>query len=105
MEFESHMKELVNKSRVEITATLQCKYHKNDEWKVKKCFHGKSTRRVTRKQKPEEVLQQNREEMTKEAERAALEKCFRERFGFTEFNDIVIDELNRPIDEEKLYCA
>ena len=87
---------------------MQCKYKAviNEKWKVKKSYHGKSTRRVTKKQKPEEVLQQNREEMTKEAERAALQKCFRERLGFTEFpNDIVIDELNRPIDEEKLYCA
>ena len=91
------MNELVTKSRVELTATLRCEYYKDDEWKVKKRYHGKSTRRVTRKQKPEEVLQQNREEMKKEAERAALEKCFRERFGFTEFNDIVIDELCRPI--------
>ena len=97
MEFESPMKELVRGTRVELTATLRCEYLENDEWKVKKCYHGKSTRRVTRKQKPEEVLEQNREEMTKEAERDALEKCFGERFGFTEFNDIVIDELNRPI--------
>ena len=97
MKFESPMKELVTKSRVEVTVSLKCKYYKNDEWKVKKRYHGKSTRRLTRKQKPEEVLQQNREEMEQEAERAALEKCFRERFGFTEFNDIVIDELSRPI--------
>ena len=93
------MKELLTEYRVELTATLQCEYYNDDddEWKVKKRYHGKSTRRLTRKQKPEEVLQQNREEMTKEAEKAAFEKCFRERFGFTEFNDIVIDELNRPI--------
>ena len=98
MEFESPMKEVVTKYRVQLTATLQCGYYKDlGESKIKKRYHGKSTRRVTRKQKPEEVLQQNREEMKKEAERAALEKCFRERFGFTEFNDIVIDELNRPI--------
>ena len=96
MEFDS-IEEQVTKSRVELTATLRCKYCKNDEWKVKKSYHGKSTRRVTRKQKPEEVLKQNRDEMTKEAERDALQKCFRERFGFTEINDIVIDELKRPI--------
>ena len=97
MEFESPMKEQVRGTRVELTATLRCEYFKNDEWKVKKCYRGKSTRRVTKKQKPEEVLEQNREEMTKEAERYALEKCFRERVGFTNFNDIVIDELNRPL--------
>ena len=97
MEFESPMKEQVTKSRVELTATLRCEYFKNDEWKVKKCYHGKSTRRVTKKQKPEEVLDQNRDEMTKEAVRDALQKCFREGLGFTNFKDIVIDELNRPM--------
>ena len=91
------MKELVTKSRVELTATLRCEYFKNDEWKVKKCYHGKSTRRVTKKQKPEEVLDQNREEMTKEAERDALQKGFRERLGCTNFDDIIMDELNRPM--------
>ena len=96
MEFDS-IEEQVTISRVELTATLRCKYCKNDEWKVKKSYHGKSTRRVTRKQKPEEILEQSRDEMTKEAERDALEKCFRERFGFTEFHDIVIDELDRPL--------
>ena len=97
MKFQLPMKKQVTTSRVELTATLRCKYFKNDEWKVKKSYHGKSTRRVTRKQKPEEVLDQNREEMTKEAQRAAFQKCFRERLGFTNFDDIIIDELNRPI--------
>ena len=68
-----------------------------DEWKVKKCYHGRSTRRVTRKQKSEEELAKQREEMTREAKRAALEECFRDRLGFTEFKDIVSDELQRPI--------
>ena len=97
MEFESPKKELVTKSKVEVMATLQCKYYRNDEWKIRKCYHGKSSRRVTRKQNPDEVLRQNKEEITKEAERAALEKCFRELLGFTEFNDFVVDELQRPI--------
>jgi len=35
--------------------------------------------------------------MKKEAKMAALKECFRERFGFTEFKDVVTDELNRPI--------
>ena len=91
------MMEQVTKSRVELTATLRCKYLKNDEWKVEKCYHGKSSRRVTKKQKPEDVLRQNKEEMTKVAERAALQQCFREGLGFTKFKDIVIDELNRPM--------
>ena len=97
MKFESPMKELVTKSRVELIATLRCEYSENDEWKLTKCYQGKSTRRVTKKQTPEEVLRQNKEEMTKVAERAALQKCFREGLGFTNFDDQVIDELNRPI--------
>ena len=98
MHFESPLKEVVNKSTVELTATLLCGYYENDGgWKVKKCYHGKSTRRVTSKQKPEKVLDKKRVEMEKEAERDALEKCFRERFGFTNFDDLVIDDLNRPI--------
>ena len=97
MEFESPMMEQVTKSGVEITATLQCKYKVNGKWKVEKCYHGKSSRRVTKKQKPEDVLRQNKEEMTKVAERAALQQCFREGLGFTKFKDIVIDELNRPM--------
>ena len=69
----------------------------NDVWTLKKCYRGQSSRRVTKKQTPEEVLRQNKEEMTKVAERAALQQCFREGLGFTNFKDIVIDELNRPM--------
>ena len=97
MKFELPMKKQLTISRVELTANLRCEYFKNDEWKVKKCYHGKSTRRVTGKQKPEEVLKQNRDEMTKEAVRDAVQKCFREGLGFTNLDDLVIDELNRPI--------
>lgn len=91
------MMETITKSVLEVTAILQMKFFMNGEWKVKKCYRGRSTRRVTRKQKSEEVLQKHREKMTKEAKKAALEECFRERLGFTEFKDIVCDELNRPI--------
>ena len=66
------------------------------KWKVN-CYHGKSTRQVTKKQKSEDVLQKHKAEMTKEAEKAALEEYFRERLGLTEFKDIVCDELGRPI--------
>ena len=91
------MKESVTVSAVEIIAVLQLKNKMNGEWKVRKCYEGKSSRRVTRKQKSEEILQKNKEEMTKEAKRAALEKFFRDRYGFTEFNDMVVDELGRPM--------
>ena len=95
LSFESPVKESVTKSKVGVTAILQTKYLTDYGWKVTKCYHGKSTRRVTKKQKS--VLQKHKAEMTKEAEKVALEQCFRERFGFTEFNDIICDELNRPI--------
>ena len=91
------MKELVTRSAVEVTAVLQRKYYKNGEWKVMKCYEGKSSRRVTRKQKAEEVLEKNKEEMTKEAKRAALEEGFNDRYGLTEFNDMIVDELGRPM--------
>ena len=79
-------------------------------WKVKHSYRGRSVRqiplqnsstRLTRKKFLEctskGFLQKHRKEMTKEAKRAALEECFRDRLGFTEFKDIVIDELNRPM--------
>ena len=91
------MKESVTVSAVEITAVLQRKHKMNGEWNVKKCYEGKSSRRVTRKQKSEEILQQHKNEMKKEAKRAALEKFFSDRYGFTEFNDMIVDELGRPM--------
>ena len=92
-------------SIIEIEATLELKslgYREDDNyeertWKIEGCYHGKSTRRVSTKQNPEEELTKQREKMTEEAKRAALIECFRERLGFTEFNDMVFDELNRPI--------
>ena len=91
------MKESVTVSAIEITAALQLKQKTNGEWKVRKCYEGKSSRRVTRKQKSEEILQKNKEEMTKEAKRAAFEEYFRDQFGINEFSDMVVDELNRPM--------
>ena len=96
-DFASPMKQSVTVSAVEITAVLQRKYKTNGEWKVGKCYEGKSSRRVTRNQKSEEVLQKNKEEITKEAKRAALEYFFSDRYGLTEFNDMIVDELGRPM--------
>ena len=73
------------------------KYFMNGKWNVKKFFVGSSARRVTKNQKLEEVLQKQKANMKKEAEKEALEKCFRKLLGFTEFKDIYCDELNRPI--------
>ena len=73
------------------------KFFMNDEWKVKKCYRGRSTRRVTKIQNSVEVLRKHKEKMTREAKTAALEECFRERLGFTEFKDMIFDELHRPM--------
>ena len=87
------------KSEGEVTATLMLRYVADNEgcgWKVAESYHGKSTRQVSKKEKSKEK-DARRSEMVKEAKIAALKECFRERFGFTEFKDVVSDELNRPI--------
>ena len=78
----------------EVTATLQLACYDEGERKVQESYHGKSTQ-VGKKLKSGQY--RYNAEMTKEAKMAALKECFRERFGFTEFNDVVSDELNRPI--------
>ena len=98
-------KESATTSEIEMTATLELKYKEReniegkytDVWYLLKCYHGKSTRRVTRKKKSEDELIQQKVEMEEEAKKAALMECFRERLGFTEFNDMVFDELHRPM--------
>ena len=67
----------------------------DDGWVSEKCYHGKSTRRVTRKSEDELIHQKI--EMEEEAKKAALMECFKECFGFTEFKDLVFDELRRPM--------
>ena len=90
-------------STIEITATLELKwlswddYRDDDTWEVEKCYYGKSTYRVPAKQNPEEELTKQRAKMTDEAQKAAIIDCFRERLGFSEFGDIVFDELHRPL--------
>ena len=41
--------------------------------------------------------------MEKEAKKAALIECFKERFGFNKFDDWCVDELGRYIDVEKYF--
>ena len=65
------MKESVTVSAVEVIAVLQLKRKTNGEWKVIKCYEGKSSRQVTRNQESVEILQENKKKMTKEAKRAA----------------------------------
>ena len=88
-------------SEIEISSTLELKRHEFDyergemARKIIKCYHGKSTRRVTRKSEDELIHQKI--EMEEEAKKAALMECFKECFGFTEFKDLVFDELRRPM--------
>ena len=90
-------------SIIEIEVTLELKSisytdHYNDgDWTIEKCFHGKSTHKVPTNKNPEEELTKRREKITKEAQKAALIECFKECLGFTKFNDMVFDELHRPM--------
>ena len=100
MSFISRPQEFATISQVGITVTLElkCKLHDYDRTpKIIKCYHGKSTRPVTRKQKSENELIEQKIEMEEEAKKAALMACFKEQLGFTEFNDLVFDELHRPL--------
>ena len=89
----------------EVTATLELKYCKWDErgWRPSfKRYHGKSVRplkKKTRRKKDSNLTLNVKEEMEKEAQKAALMECYKEYFGFTEFNDILVDELGRPVCE------
>ena len=61
--------------------------------KTVKTYNGKSTRPLKKTR-----MLKEKEEMTKEAKKAALMEFFKERFGFTEFKDLYADELHRSID-------
>ena len=100
MSFVTPSVESATISEVETTVTLElkCKLHDyHRTLKLIKCYHGKSTRPVTRKQKSENELIDQKIEMEEEAKKAALMECFKEHLGFTEFNDLVFGELHRPL--------
>ena len=61
--------------------------------KIFKTYLGKSTRPFKKGPMPKK----QKEEMEKEAKKAALMEFFKERFGFTEFNDLNVDEFHRSI--------
>ena len=65
-------------------------------WRIAETFHGTSTRPLKKTRRPKNES----EEMTKEAKKAALMKCFRDRLGITEFNDILVDEFQRPVNDQ-----
>ena len=77
-----------------VDATLRILEHNyyDESKRTVKSYHGNSTRPLKKRRSKNE-----KEEMTNEAKKAALMECFKDRFGFTEFNDISIDELHRPL--------
>ena len=84
------------KTSIELKATLGLYSWSYDYCHIKlyKCYEGKSTRtiRFKRTTRPKN----EKDEMTKEARKAALMKCFEDRFGFTDFSDIFVDDFHRP---------
>ena len=59
-----------------------------------KTYRGKSTRQIKSKNT---ISKNKKEEMRKEAKKAACIECFKDRLGYTDFSDISIDYLGRPI--------
>ena len=98
-----HEEENKTETYIELRATLQLYCYSEDynrdscrgPIEMYKYYEGKSTRTIrfkkTRRPKNE------KDEMTKEARKAALMKCFEDRFGFTDFSDILVDEFHRPV--------
>ena len=83
-----------------VNAAMQVKMiRKNDSlnWMPFKTYHGKSTRPLKKTRQPKN----EKEIMEKEAKKAAMIECFKERFGFDKFDDWCLDELGRPIEIEK----
>ena len=110
--FVTPVMETVTNIAREITVTLELKVlelicydgwkKRNNTWRTLKTYHGKSTRLVTRKQKSENELFRQKVEMKEEAKKAALMECFKDGMRFTEFNDLVYDELHRPLNLKPL---
>ena len=76
---------------MDVTLRLNIFDYINRSTKTLKSYNGKSTRPLKKTRRPKN----EKEEMTNEAKKAALIECFKDRFGFTEFKDIFIDELGR----------
>ena len=64
--------------------------------KTFKTYHGKSTRHLEKTQRPDQENEDK--EMKIEAKKAAMIEFFKERFGFTEFKNLYVDELHRSLD-------
>ena len=97
--FAFDVKEIKTDATIEVNACFNLTFHDRSYTTIlkKQAHHGKSTRPMN--SFPRIGLPKNeREKMEKEAKKAALMEFFKERFGFTEFNDLCLDELHRPID-------
>ena len=84
----------------EVAATMLLIYTKRRErgWHCFKRFHGISIRPLKKTQSKKDSKNE-KEEMEKEAKKAALMECYKDYFGFTEFNNILVDEIGRPLCE------
>ena len=71
----------------------------SQKWITLKTYEGKSTRALKKTRQPKN----EKEVMEKEAKKAALMECFKERCGFNKFDDWCVDELGRAIDIEKQF--
>ena len=85
----------------EVNATMKINKYDRDsrKWITFKTYHGKSTRPLKKARQPKN----EKEIMEKEAKKAALMECFKERFRFNTFDDLYVDELGRVIDIEKQF--
>ena len=81
----------------EVRATFRILQYERDSgfWWTFKRYNGKSTRLVKKARRPKN----EQETMENEAKKAALMECFKERFGFTNFDDISRDAFHRPINK------
>ena len=99
--------EIKTDTTIEVNACFNLTFHDGQfSTKVLKeqAYHGKST--CSKESFQTTGLSKNESEakkaflyqkMKKEAIKAALMEFFKERFGFTEFNDLCVDELHRPM--------
>ena len=95
--FAFDVKEIKTDTTIEVNACFNLTIHDGEEKVYRPSLpSGKSTRPMN--SFPRTGLPKNeREKMEKEAKKVALMEFFKERFGFTEFNDLCVDELHRPM--------
>ena len=90
--------EVNTETQKEVNATMRIdKYDKKSKNNITFItYHGKSTRPLKMTGQPKN----EKEIMEKEAKKTALIEFFKERFGFSKFDDWYVDELGRPIEIE-----